>query len=457
MISKSLVSRKTDDGFAIHYVYAWISHFFKTHRVVNSKLDKALMVKYSGVGSAAVFDELSTREHVFVPARSTDFESRVTQGHEEWWQKVCGDDFTKGTELLAKIAFNLVKPPVKNKPRKGQKEQSIQNASRTHLKSLVVVPPLENNCKSKDSSKTKMTNQHPSEKHSNNIQLNVAIEVLDEDAHSNSDLCWKHLKKTSSNATGVGNSASHAPTPINSESSICKPSIENLTVKRHKINVSTLPPKFVSDDDEVSSRHSPSVVVPEVSMFHATTTISNVRKKGALMLEDILLLKLSELPLNKTPSNEEIDQIYHEIEIFGVDPQPLRERVDKYSKDFMDYLEMKASMSEQMSLNARTCRVEEIELLHSERLSTKATLEADLYLAKSRMDQLKAELHQLEMSVSQIKSKQAKEDDVVKAIEEELEVVKSTDVVDDMDVEALNKIQTILGTERSNLKDLKWM
>jgi hypothetical protein len=197
MISKSPVSRKTDDGFAIHYVCAWISHFFKTHRVVNSKLDKPLMVKYSGVGSAAVFDELSAREHiqsgknfiwhgttfktkydktfidneslsllklsylislrsgylslqcedyhivesysphrfsrrfgfyqeipgdlkeqintgsleemyqfyksftryrtsskVFVLARSTDFGSRVTQGHEEWWQKVCGDDFT---------------------------------------------------------------------------------------------------------------------------------------------------------------------------------------------------------------------------------------------------------------------------------------------------------------------------------------------------------------------------
>jgi hypothetical protein len=264
-------------------------------------------------------------------------------------------------------------------------------------------------------------------------------------------------KKKSLNATDVGNFASHAHTPINSESSICRPSIENLTIKRRKINVSTLPPKFVSDDDEVSSRHSPSVPVPEVSMFHATTSISNVRKKGALMLGDILLLKLSELPLNKTPSKEEIDQIYREIESFGVDPQPLRERVDKYSKDVMDYLEMKASMSEQMSLNAQTCQVEEIELLRSERLSTKATLEADLHLAKSRMDHLKEKLHQLEMSVSQIESKQAKEDDVVKALEEELEVVKSTDVVDDMDVEVLNKIQTILETERSNLKDLKWM
>ena len=86
-------------------------------------------------------------------------------------------------------------------------------------------------------------------------------------------------KKTSSNAIVVGNSASHAPTPINSESSICRPSIENLIVKRRKINDSTIPPKFLSDDDEVSLRHSPSVGVPEVSKFHATMTISNVRKK----------------------------------------------------------------------------------------------------------------------------------------------------------------------------------
>ena len=71
----------------------------------------------------------------------------------------------------------------------------------------------------------------------------------------------------SSNATGVGNSASHAPTPINSVSSICRPTIENLTVKRRKINDFTLPPKFVSDDDEVSSRHSPLVGVPKVLCF----------------------------------------------------------------------------------------------------------------------------------------------------------------------------------------------
>ena len=68
------------------------------------------------------FTSYQTSSKVFVPACSTDFGSQVTHGHEEWWQKVCGDDFTEGTELLAKIAFNLVKPPVKSKPRKGQKE-----------------------------------------------------------------------------------------------------------------------------------------------------------------------------------------------------------------------------------------------------------------------------------------------------------------------------------------------
>ena len=118
------------------------------------------------------------------------------------------------------------------------------------------------------------------------------------------------------------------------------------------------------------------------------------------MLGDILLLKLLELPLNKILSKAKINKIYREIESFGVDSQPLREHVDKYSKDVMDYLKMKASMSKQMSLNAQTCRVEEIELVRSETLSTKTTLEAELHLAKSRMDKLKAELHQLEISMS---------------------------------------------------------
>jgi hypothetical protein len=68
------------------------------------------------------FTRYQTSSKVFVPACSTDFGSQVKHGHEERWQKVCGDDFTEGTELLAKIAFNLVKPPVKSKPRKGQKE-----------------------------------------------------------------------------------------------------------------------------------------------------------------------------------------------------------------------------------------------------------------------------------------------------------------------------------------------
>ena len=61
MISKFPVSRKTDDRFTIHYLYAWISHFFS---VVNSKLAKPLIVKYSRVSCAAVFDELSTCERV---------------------------------------------------------------------------------------------------------------------------------------------------------------------------------------------------------------------------------------------------------------------------------------------------------------------------------------------------------------------------------------------------------
>lgn len=39
---------------------------------------------------------------------------------------------------------------------------------------------------------------------------------------------------------------------------------------------------------------------------------------GASMLGDILLSKLSDLPLNKLPTKAQIDDMYVEIENFGV-------------------------------------------------------------------------------------------------------------------------------------------
>ncbi|KAK7817366.1 hypothetical protein CFP56_042980 [Quercus suber] len=73
------------------------------------------------------------------------------------------------------------------------------------------------------------------------------------------------------------------------------------------------------------------------------------------------------------------------------------------------------------------------------------------------MADLQIELVQLEQSESQIESHQVKQDDVVQALEEKLEEVKSTPVLEDQDMEALENIRALLEDNCSSLKDLKWM
>ena len=72
------------------------------------------------------------------------------------------------------------------------------------------------------------------------------------------------------------------------------------------------------------------------------------------------------------------------------------------------------------------------------------------------MVDLKTELVQLEQLLSQIKTHQVEQDNVVQDLEEQLEEVKSTLVLEDQDMEALEKIQALLEDNRSSLKDLKW-
>ncbi|KAK7833679.1 hypothetical protein CFP56_025357 [Quercus suber] len=73
------------------------------------------------------------------------------------------------------------------------------------------------------------------------------------------------------------------------------------------------------------------------------------------------------------------------------------------------------------------------------------------------MADLQTELVQLEQSESQIESHQVKQDDVVQALEEQLEEVKSTPILEDKDMEALENIRALLEDNCSSLKDLKWM
>ena len=114
-------------------------------------------------------------------------------------------------------------------------------------------------------------------------------------------------------------------------------------------------------------------------------------------------------------------------------------------------------MSNHVSLEIQTRRVNDTKLLITKASSRKESLDAKLQITNSEIDDLKAKLAELEQLVPQIKSKQVEEDDIIEALQAQLESIKSTAVLKDQDVEALKKIQSTLESKRSNLKNLKWM
>ena len=73
------------------------------------------------------------------------------------------------------------------------------------------------------------------------------------------------------------------------------------------------------------------------------------------------------------------------------------------------------------------------------------------------MVDLQSELVQLEQSLSHIETHQVEQDNVVEDLKEQLEEVKSAPVLEDQDMEALEKIRALLEDNCSSLKDLKWM
>ena len=90
-----------------------------------------------------------------------------------------------------------------------------------------------------------------------------------------------------------------------------------------------------------------------------------------------------------------------------------------------------------------------------------ANTELLLYEVFGKKASLKAKLHtelaQLVQWMSQIESKQVKQDDIVWSLQEQLEGIKSALVQEDEDMGVLNRIQAILENTRSKLKDLKLM
>ena len=84
-------------------------------------------------------------------------------------------------------------------------------------------------------------------------------------------------------------------------------------------------------------------------------------------------------------------------------------------------------------------------------------MKTELDAVRLRMVDLQIELVQLEQSLSQIETHQVEQDNVVQDLKEQLEEVKSAPVLENQDMEALEKIRSLLEDNRSSLKDLKWM
>ncbi|KAK7847499.1 hypothetical protein CFP56_006538 [Quercus suber] len=118
---------------------------------------------------------------------------------------------------------------------------------------------------------------------------------------------------------------------------------------------------------------------------------------------------------------------------------------------------MKESLNKRPSPIDLIRREAEIELLLFEASNKKASLKTKLDTVRLRMADLRTELVQLKQLLFQIESHQVEQDDVVQVLEEQFEEVKSASVLEDQDMEALEKIRALLKDNRSRLKDLKWM
>ena len=122
------------------------------------------------------------------------------------------------------------------------------------------------------------------------------------------------------------------------------------------------------------------------------------------MIGDVLLNTLSNLFVDNVLPQAEVHEIYSGVESLGVDPQHLRENVEKYCEGIADYLKMKESMNKQPSPAILIQREAEVEFLLSEASKKKASLKTELDAIRLRMVDLQTELVQLEQSLSQIET-----------------------------------------------------
>ena len=64
----------------------------------------------------------NTNSKVLILAFAADFGSWVRHSYKKWWEGVCRDDFTRGTDFLAEITSFHVKSLTSNKSQKGKRE-----------------------------------------------------------------------------------------------------------------------------------------------------------------------------------------------------------------------------------------------------------------------------------------------------------------------------------------------
>nr|POE91534.1 hypothetical protein CFP56_23726 [Quercus suber] len=382
-----------------------------------------MMTRYSKVSYEAPFDEVSARDCIRSGKdffwHGTSFRSDLNLTFEDNG----GLSVPRlGTDTLAKTALLLAKL-LASKSRKGKKEQATMSPSHQFQST-------------KNPSSTTIVVQKRGTKRSSDMQYEDTLVVSYDDASKDSGANWKHIRKSSKGSSTM-TLADHVPTSTHNE-----PSIVNLETKKHRVDNSITSPKPVNDTNKVSSQQ-------EQGM--------SMSKQGALMLGDLLLSQILDFPLNKIFPKDEVSKIYHGIQNFGIDPQPLQVHVDKYLKDVSYYIEKEASMSNHVSLEIQTRYVNDTELLITEASSRKESLDAKLQITNSEIDDMKEKLAELEQLVPQIKSKQVEEDGIIEALEDQLKSIKSTTVLKDQDLEALKKIQSTLESKRSDLKNLKWM
>nr|POE55252.1 hypothetical protein CFP56_02249 [Quercus suber] len=288
------------------------------------------------------FTSYNTDSKVLIPAFATDFRSRVRHSYKQWWEGVCGNDFTKGTNFLADIASFHVKSLTPNKSQKGKRE--LQEPYIPQPLSEFVRHPFEDDHHSKDLSRHTRVARSQGTRGLLVVPARDAIKISEEKVCNDLDYNWKHLKSPMK-GVDVKTSIDHAHLLTNSESSISNPSAKSLDFKRRKfVDVGTSS-KISSETGRTFLSSLQPTNPPEVSMFQAMAHVSSVRRKGASMLGDVLLNKLLNLSVDNILPQVEINEIYSGIESLGVDPRHLHEHVDKHCEGVADFLRMKESLN----------------------------------------------------------------------------------------------------------------